>query len=280
MFKKADTLLKDRTKLIKQKEVHVISYRWNLFSPEPKVYDGEDLKELDLGKIDFNISQEKTCIGSLDKPYTPCPYERPVNNFNQCQTCAPDSIPDLKCIYEPQDCDVCKGGFCEEEHSVYLAFYGRHAKIGMTKKPRLQTRLIEQGADAYCLLTTLPHRKDARREEIRLSDKLNISQRIGKKKKLKTLSKRIDKETIKTKYRSVKNRVPTGKLIFLNDYPISLPLRAVPRYRPTPGLHRGKMVGIKGEFFIYENNGLHTLDISDLPGRRMKVSSPIYTVQR
>ncbi len=276
MFKKADTLLKDRTKLLNQKEVHVISYRWNSFSPELKVYDGEDIKELDLGKIDFNTSQEKKCIGSLDNSYTPCPYERPVNNFNQCQDCAPDSIPDLKCIFEPQNCEGCEGGFCEEEHSVYIAFYGRHAKLGMTKKTRLQTRLIEQGADAYSLLATLPHRKQAREEEIRLSEKLKISQRMSKKKKLKTLFKKVDKETIRTRYRSIKNRTETGRLIFLNDYPITLPLRAVPRYRPTPGLHRGKMVGIKGEFLIYENNGLQALDLADLPGRNMKVSSPSY----
>ncbi|MFO7791753.1 MAG: DUF2797 domain-containing protein [Candidatus Saliniplasma sp.] len=272
MFKQADTLLKDREKLINEKEVHVVSYRWDSFSPELKVFDGNDLIEVDLGKIDFNVSQEKTCIGSFEDGYTPCPHERNVDNFNQCSGCAPESIPNLECIFEPQNCSDCEGRFCEGEHAVYLAFHGYHTKIGMTKKSRIKTRLIEQGADAYSLLATLPHRKDARDEEKRLSEKLRISQRVSKKRKLKTLSKKVDKESIRTGYRSVKNRIPTGKLIFLNDYPISLPLRAVPRYRPTPGLHRGQMVGIKGEFLIYENNGLQALNLMDLLGRRMKVS--------
>lgn len=272
MFKKADTLLKDREKLINETEVHVVSYRWKSFSPELKVYDGDKIIEVDMGKIGFNVSQEKTCVGSFEDGYTPCPDKKNVDKFHQCRECAPESIPYLECIFEPQDCEDCVGGFCEDEHTVYLAFHGNHTKIGMTKKSRLKTRLIEQGADAYSLLATLPDRKEAREEENRLSEILRISQRVSKKRKLKRFSKKVDKEIIRTKYRSVKNRVPIGKLKFLNDYPITLPLRAVPRFRPTPGLHRGKMVGIKGEFLIYENNGLHALNLADLPGRRMKVS--------
>ena len=274
VFKQANTLLKDREKLINEKEVHVVSYRWDSFTPKLRVFDDGELIELDMGKIGFNVSQEKICIGNFEDGYTPCPKQRSVNTFSQCRGCAPESIPHLECIFEPKDCERCEGGFCEEEHAVYLAFHSYHPKIGMTKKSRLKTRLIEQGADAYSLLATLLHRKEARQEENRISEFLGISQRGSKKRKLKTLSKKIDKEGIRTGYRSVKNRIPTGKLIFLNDYPISLPLRAVPRYRPTPGLHRGKMVGIKGEFLIYENNGLHALNLADLPGRRMKVSGP------
>ncbi|MFO7990781.1 MAG: DUF2797 domain-containing protein [Thermoplasmata archaeon] len=272
MFKKANTLLQDRQKIFDEREVHVVSYRWNEFNPALLVYDGGELEDFDLGKIDINVSQRKICVGRFEDGYDPCPKKAAVSTFDQCRDCAPDYIPKLECIFEPGDCDNCgERGFCEEEHAVYLAFHGEHMKIGMTRKKRLKRRLIEQGADAYALLATLENRKDAREEEKNLSKMLNISQRIGKKKKLKTLARKLPKDGIYTSYRGVKNRVPVGKLKFLNDYPISLPLRAVPRLRATPGVHKGKMVGIKGSFLIYENNGLQALNLSDLVGRKMKV---------
>lgn len=272
MFRKADTLIQDRQKIFDEREVHVVSYRWNDFNPSLLVYNGEDLEDFDLGKIDINVSQRKICVGNFEDSYTPCPNSISVSTFNQCRDCVTEYIPRLECIFEPGDCDNCEGGgFCEEEHAVYLAFHGKHTKIGMTRKERLKKRLIEQGADAYALLATLEHRRGAREEEKNLSSILNISQRIGKKKKLNTMARKIDKDIIYTRYRGVRNRVPVGKLRFLSDYPISLPLRAVPRARATPGVHRGEMVGIKGSFLIYENNGLQALDLSDLVGRKMKV---------
>ncbi|MBS3790535.1 MAG: hypothetical protein KGY66_06435, partial [Candidatus Thermoplasmatota archaeon] len=87
----------------------------------------------------------------------------------------------------------------------------------------------------------------------------------------KRMARKLDKKIIERKYRGVKNRVPVGELIFLNDYPIALPLRAKPRLRPVPGRHEGKTVGIKGELLIYENRGLQALDLSNLVGRKMLV---------
>lgn len=271
VFKKANTLFKEREKLFQEKEVHVISFEWNKFTPILKAFDGEKIEEIDLGKIDFNVSQGKICVGSFEDGYTPCPESRTVKRFNQCRRCKPDSIPKLECIFDPSSCEGCEGGFCEEEHAVYLAFVSRHPKIGMTMKSRLKKRMIEQGVDAYALLATLDHRKKAREEEKELSQKLNISQRISSKKKLKSMAKKVDKTSIRTKYTGVKNRVAIGKLNFLNDYPITLPLRAAPRLRPVPGMHRGEMVGVKGGFLIYENNGLQALKLSDLPGRKIKI---------
>ena len=141
----------------------------------------------------------------------------------------------------------------------------------MTRKARLRKRLIEQGADAYALLLTVEDRKKAREEEKRLSEKLNISQRISSKKKLKRMARKLDRKIVERKYRGVKNRIPVGELSFLDEYPIALPLRAKPRLRPVPGKHEGETEGLKGEFLIYENNGLQALNISDLVGRKMLI---------
>ncbi|MFP4141806.1 MAG: DUF2797 domain-containing protein [Thermoplasmata archaeon] len=271
MYRRAAELLSEKGNEKEPREIHVISSKWKNFEHELKVYDGDSVETLEIDVIDLNISQEKICVGNFEGGYTPCPETRNVDKFRQCTECAPESIPRLECIFEPQDCESCVGGFCEETHAVYLAFHGTLPKIGMTRKERLKERLIEQGADAYALLLTVEDRKKAREEEKRLSEKLDISQRISSEKKLKRLSRQLDEIIIERKYRGVENRVPVGELKFLNDYPISLPLRAKPRLRPTPGRHSGETVGIKGKFLIYENSGLQALDLSDLVGRKMLV---------
>lgn len=273
MYRKAAELLSEKEEEKEVQEVHVISSSWNGFDHELRVYDGESRKELDTKQIDFDVSKEKICIGSFEEGYTPCPEQRNIRRFNQCSGCAPEGIPRLECIFEPQDCESCEGGFCEETHVVYLAFQGTSPKIGMTKKDRLKRRSIEQGADAYALLRTVEDRKTAREEEKRLSKKLNITQRVSSKKKLKSLARKLDRGIVERKYRGVENRTAVGELNFLEEYPISLPLRAKPRLRPVPGRHQGETVGLKGEFLIYENNGLQTLNVSDLVGRKMLVKN-------
>jgi len=271
VYRKPIELLTERDKEGEMRDVHVISSVWDGFDHEMKVYDGNSLEIIDTDEIKFNVSQEKICVGSFEEGYTPCPEERIVDRFRQCEECAPETIPNLECIFEPQDCEECEGGFCDETHAVYLAFHGILPKVGMTKKDRLRKRLIEQGADAYALLSTVEDRKKAREEEKRLSEKLDISQRISSKKKLKGMARRVDRKIIERKYRGVKNRIPVGDLVFLDDYPIDLPLRAKPRLRPVPGRHEGETVGLKGQFLIYENNGLQSLKISDLVGRKILI---------
>jgi len=269
VYRKAAELLTEKKEEKEVQEVHVISSKWEEFEHELQIYDGNSIEVLDTDEIDFDVSQQKICIGSFEDGYIPCPGERSIERFRQCSECAPEEIPKLECIFEPQDCKECEGGFCDDTHAVYLAFQGTLPKIGMTSKDRLRERLIEQGADAYALLLTVEDRRKAREEEKRLSEKLDISQRISSKKKLKRMARKLDRKIIERKYRGVKNRVAVGELSFLDDYPISLPVRAKPRLRPVPGRHEGETVGLKGEFLIYENSGLQALNISDLVGRKM-----------
>ncbi len=254
-----------------KREVHIISYSWDGFDFELSFYDGEEIGIFNLDRIDFEVSQEKVCIGNFDGGYSPCPDQKEVDRFYQCSECAPENIPRLGCIFEPQGCEDCEGGFCGEEHVVYLVFQGVYPKVGMTRSNRLKERLIEQGADAYAVLETVENRKKARKREKELSRKLNISQRTSSKKKLEQMSRNLDQKIIKRKYRGVKNQVHIKSLKFLEDYPISLPLRTEPRLRSTSGLHRGDKIGLKGEFLIYENNGLQALNLSDVVGRKVLI---------
>ncbi|MBS3782368.1 MAG: DUF2797 domain-containing protein [Candidatus Thermoplasmatota archaeon] len=169
MYRKAAELLTEGDEERENREVHVIASKWDDFDHELQVYDEDSIEVLDTEEIDFNVSQEKVCVGSFEDGYTPCPEKRNVDRFRQCSECAPEDIPKLECIFDPQDCVDCEGGFCEKLHVVYLAFHGTLSKIGMTSKDRLRERLIEQGADAYALLSTVEDRKKAREEEKRLS---------------------------------------------------------------------------------------------------------------
>ncbi|MFO8109625.1 MAG: DUF2797 domain-containing protein [Thermoplasmata archaeon] len=276
MFRDAQSLLDDKRTFFKVKEVHVVSFRWNEFKPELKIFQDNKLSELDVGYIDFNVSQGKWCVGNFEVVYTPCPNERQVSVFRQCKQCASPAIARQECIFEPGDCDDCPGGFCQEEHVVYLAFHGIHPKVGMTLKNRLKQRIIEQGADAYCILGTYPDRVIARKNEISLSEELDIPQRVGSKKVLKYMARKLDKHIVGRKYRAVKNQVTVGKLHFVNDYPIPRPLRGEPRLRATAGMHRGKQVGLKGRYLIYESGGLQALDLSDLQGRKVRINESYY----
>lgn len=269
-------MLDDKRRFYKTTEVHVVSFNWKEFTPELKVFRDGEVSEPDLGYIDFNVSQGKWCVGSFDDGYTPCPHERRVSVFNQCEDCSSSFIPRQECIFEPGPCDHCPGGFCREEHVVYLAFHGVHPKVGMTLKRRLKQRIVEQGADAYAILGTYGDRVEARNNEIALGQELGIPQRVSSKETLKYMARKPDKHTVETKYRGVKNRVPVGKLHHVNDYPIPRPLRSEPRLRATPGIHRGKQAGLKGRYLIYENGGLQALNLGDLPGRKVRINESYY----
>ncbi len=267
-----DSKLTEEVSSQEKKEVHVVSFNWHGFDFELTIYDGSEIETLNLDSINFEVSQEKVCVGDFDDVYSPCPEQKKVDRFNQCTYCAPDHIPRLRCIFEPMNCEDCEEeGFCDEDHAVYLAFHGVHTKVGMTRLERLKERLIEQGADAYAVLETVENRKTAREREKELSRELNISQRIGSKKKLERMDRKLDKKIIQRKYRAVKNQVKIDSLGFLENYPISLPLRAVPRLRSTSGVHIGDKIGVKGEFLIYENSGLQALNLSDLVGRKILI---------
>ena len=261
------------------KNAHVISYDWQGFSPILTVYHEGELIDMDMSTLrNIDISASKTiwCIGSFtDEGYRPCPNNAIVGEFRQCQDCAKPIIPVLSCIFEPQcDGSLCNVEFCSREHVVYLAFFGRLMKVGMTSLKRARKRAIEQGADAYAVIKRLPNRLAARNFEKHISLTYDIKQAHSLREILKDMTKPIDRDDIKIRMSSTMVRIKDDidtvpELTFLDEYPIELPLRRVPILRPTATRHAGKVLGIKGRFLIYEHSGLYAMDLSDLVGRRI-----------
>jgi hypothetical protein len=157
---------------------------------------------------------------------------------------------------------------------VYLAFFGRLVKVGMTSLKRSRKRAIEQGADAYAVIKELPNRLAARNFEKHISSKYGIKQAHSSKEILREMTREVDGDLIKANLTSLMiqmrdelDNIP--ELRFLDSYPIELPLRRVPVLRASASRHVGKVIGVKGRFLIYEHSGLYALDLSDLVGRKI-----------
>ena len=142
----------------------------------------------------------------------------------------------------------------------------------MTSQKRLAMRIIEQGADAYTLVNALPNRLSARVLERSISRTLGFRESYEPEEMLRTLTERLRISVINERFkliaRSLKNKfgLACSDLTFVDKYQLDVPLRSTPKLLRTKGIHRGRVVGIKGKFLIYENNGLYALRLDELLG--------------
>lgn len=258
-------------------KVHVIDFHWENFTP--KMYHFSDkIEEFNLWKLDFNISKDKMCVGRfVNRSYIPCPSQERVVDYKQCPKCSEIFIGDLGCIFEPKcNGEMCEPAFCRKPHVVYLTFFNELPKVGMTSSMRIRERVIEQGADAYSLIKRVSNRKEARVLEKKISRILRIPQLQKHDEILKKLCYRVNRKGIEYKFNILfkalneKFNIQNMELKYLDEYPISLPLRSKPRLRKIIGKHNGKVIGIKGKFLIFEANGLNALKLQEIPGRFIK----------
>ncbi|MCK4613315.1 MAG: DUF2797 domain-containing protein [Thermoplasmata archaeon] len=273
-----------------ENECHVISLRWKDFSPVllcRSLDEKNKLKEYPLlERIEIHVFNEKTCIGRWENDqYIPCPDQARVIRFNRCDACAKDIIPDQSCIFEPR----CEGyscivdgeriEFCSRHHAVYLAYYGTKPKVGMSSEGRVRERCIEQGADAYSIIMRTNNRFEARHRERKISKALSIRQSFSTGEILRMTTSPVNYREIEKEFMGMRIRLreiagmEPEELNLLRDYPISLPIRSVPRETTTPGLHIGRIVGIKGRFLYYVSGGLSALNISDIQSRRIRFNA-------
>ena len=283
MFQRADQIL------IQNKEddfaLHALDFSWEGFEPSLTVFDrsSREVSEFNLEEIDFFTSKKRTCIGYFgDDGYIPCPKNATVDRFAQCPECCKEVfLPDQACVFEPKcDGEKPKCGadkedtdFCRREHALYVAFYDTRMKIGMSSTRRVERRLIEQGADAYAIIGTMQNRVKAREVEKAVSAKLGIPQWVRQDAQLRNFARKVDVSGIEGRYEGLEmtlNQMPSMRpegLKWLNGYPIDLPLSATPNPQDSWGRHKGRCVGIKGKWLIYEQDGLKALNISDFPAR-------------
>ncbi len=276
MFQRADQILAE----MKEDEfsLHALDFSWEGFEPSLTIFDSKDheVSEFDLDEVDFFTSKKKTCIGYFDGDnYVPCPKNARVEKYAQCPDCSKEVfLPFQECVFEPRcDGEKCDIDFCRREHVLYIAFYDTRMKIGMSSTRRVERRLIEQGADAFAIIGKRPTRLQARTAEKEISARLGIPQSLRYESVLRSFARKIDGDGIAGRYEGL--RITLGEsyhmepepLRWLDEYPIELPLPHVPELQESCGKHKGKLVGIKGRWLIFESNGLKALNLSDFPAR-------------
>ena len=260
------------------KRVHFIRNQWDFNTNRVKLeyYDRELLEAIEWSPdfVDVIISGQRKCIGYYkDQSYHPCIRSRTVTDFPQCFRCVSHSIPRLRCIFEPA-CygDKCPDAICNQFHQVYLAFFNTYPKIGMSSQKRLMLRVLEQGADAYSIVGTVPDRLSARLLEKSIVKILKLRDSYEPEEILKTMPQKIRYDVINEKYElistSIKDRfeLKCSKLIYLDKYPITHPLRSTPKLKRTIGIHKGRFIGIKGKFLFYDSKGLNAVRLDEMLG--------------
>ncbi|MCK4267039.1 MAG: DUF2797 domain-containing protein [Thermoplasmata archaeon] len=263
---------------------HAISFYWQDFEPRLNCFDSEseEIFDFDFWPLDIAISHHVRCVGSWPGgEYVPCPTNARVSGGNQCQDCAAPFIPVPDCIFEPRcDGELCDADFCRREHAVYLAFHGQLAKVGLTSSKRLIRRAVEQGCDAYAVIARIKGRRSARNMESAISDRLALRQRIRAVESLAFLTEPVPVREIESEFTRLADTLEKlghkpSRLKWLEHYPLVQPLERMPKLVDTAGLHRGRALGLKGKFLIFENNGLKAVNMQYLPGRHITRAAAI-----
>ncbi len=276
MFIRADVLW------LQEKErsfpLHAVDFSWDGFEPALTCHDVQTggVSEFDLEDVRFLVSNRRTCVGYFDgDAHVQCPKGVEDPRLAQCPDCTGESIvPVQECIFEPRcEGEICNHPFCMREHVLYLAFYDTNVKIGMSSSRRIERRLVEQGADAFSVIGSFPNRKKARDKEKEISSALRIPQWYRQEKLIECLSRPVDAAGIEARHSGLgetlsrSHGLKVGRLVWLDRYPIKLPLPSTPKLQETPGQHKGEFVGIKGKWLVYEDRGLRALSLPDLPSR-------------
>jgi hypothetical protein len=282
MFQTADTLLGREGR--KWWGDHVVTFDWEGFQPRLLLFNQqrgelEDL-ELEVGEsIDWKLSEEKVCTGRFENGvYIPCSRSLPVSSFDQCRSCSTSWIGVQECVFEPQcDGERCESAICRKEHTIYMAFFGTKAKIGMTTSARLQERGTEQGADAIGRLAVAPNRRKGRAMENAISKLLALPQIIRVDEAVRTMTRRPDADAIAQLYEDRAKRIRAALAVepepvaMLDQYPLKDGLGHLSR-KHVAGRHIGEVIGIKGKLLAYRgaNGGCHVIQASSLPSHFLR----------
>jgi len=164
-----------------------------------------------------------------------------------------------------------------QPHVVYLAM-SSHLKVGVTRKRQLPTRWIDQGAQQAVALLEMPNRYLAGVAEVALkaifSDKTNWRQMVQNQSTPIQWSKEIDRAIahLPNDLKPYIIRPQATPIIFnypVSQYPtkpVSLNLSKTPNYS-------GKLVGIKGQYLLFEDQTVFNVRSNEGMVVRLSVQS-------
>ncbi|MFW5911768.1 MAG: DUF2797 domain-containing protein [Halolamina sp.] len=145
---------------------------------------------------------------------------------------------------------------CFEDHAVYLAAFAPDTfKVGVTKEWRLETRLLEQGADRAAHVRTVEDGRVARRIEAGIAER--IPDRVRVPTKVAGLGRRVDDDAWAT---LLADFDPLDTFAF--DYDLDLSGPPVSETMAT-----GTVRGVKGRILVLDRGGsTYAVDLRELVG--------------
>ena len=154
---------------------------------------------------------------------------------------------------------------CHQEHAVYLAAFAPETfKVGVTKRPRLRTRLREQGADRGAHLYTVADGRIAREIEAELAAEVPLPDAVRVPTKVDGMAREVDG--------AAWERLLEGfdvRETYEFDY--GLDLEAAP---VAETLASGTVRGTKGRVLVLERaGGAFAVDMRDLVGYELREGS-------
>jgi len=145
-----------------------------------------------------------------------------------------------------------------QPHVVYLAL-SSEVKVGVTRKTQVPTRWIDQGATKAIEIVEVPNRYLAGITEVALKDYVADKTSWQKMLKNEIVEANLIEEREKLKIHIPEEALPyflhnNGKITEINYPVISYPKSIKTLNLEKKHLYSGKLVGIKGQYLIFEDN--------------------------
>jgi hypothetical protein len=242
---------------------HLISF-YSHKKPKLVIRENNETSELELaGNVSFELSFNRYCVGytRFDKSY-PCPDEA-VSDSGKCPHCRKlelscASCRGDECLYGHRECLL-------GEHVVYLASFGELVKAGVTKKERVNERLIEQGADFGVVVARANDGLEARAVEALVQHQFGFRNAVRTTEKFRLLGEsRKSKASLASALEKVTNFPGIAPEQILDLSPFYPPLAE----RPTlDDSLCGLVLGAKGNILFLERSGLKAVDMKKTAGK-------------
>jgi len=200
---------------------------------------------------------ERRCAGALDgTDHVACenptaPYCEAHDSTWVCAKCTGT------CLKAEMDCHT--------EHAVYLAAFAPATfKVGVTKRPRLRTRLREQGADRGACVYTVANGRIARELEAELAANVPVPDAVRVPTKIAGMGRAVDAAAWE---RLLAGFDVAERVAF--DYGLELAAAPV-----VETLASGTVRGTKGRVLVLERErGTFAVDMRDLVGYELREGS-------
>ncbi|WP_254838275.1 DUF2797 domain-containing protein [Natronomonas marina] len=160
---------------------------------------------------------------------------------------------------------------CHTEHAVYLAAFAPSTfKVGVTKRPRLETRLREQGADRGAHLYTVANGRIAREIESELAADVPVPDAVRVATKIDGMGRSVDGDAWERLLAAfdVRQRFDLEYGLDLDSAPVAETLAS------------GTVRGTKGRVLVLERTGgVFAVDMRDLLGYELREGTSSREVQ-